>query len=161
MYDSSLRRRAILLLGSGLTISETSRRLGVSRAAVTDWRDNQGRESLRHATCPRCRDVPGPPEPPEAYAYLLGLYLGDGCISPVGDAPKRVWSLRIMCADSWPGLRDECVRAIRAVRPLNKVRVLQKQGCTEVNSYSKHWPCLFPQHGPGKKHERAIVLADW
>jgi hypothetical protein len=22
-------------------------------------------------------------------------------------------------------------------------------------------PCLFPQHGPGKKHERRIWLADW
>ena len=25
----------------------------------------------------------------------------------------------------------------------------------------KHWPCLFPQHGPGRKHERPIVLEDW
>ena len=24
-----------------------------------------------------------------------------------------------------------------------------------------HWPCLFPQHGTGKKHERSIYLADW
>ena len=32
---------------------------------------------------------------------------------------------------------------------------------TEVKSYSKHWPCLFPQHGPGKKHLRNIELADW
>ena len=25
----------------------------------------------------------------------------------------------------------------------------------------KHWPCLFPQHGPGLKHLRKIELADW
>lgn len=25
----------------------------------------------------------------------------------------------------------------------------------------KHWPCVFPQHGPGRKHERPIVLDDW
>lgn len=25
----------------------------------------------------------------------------------------------------------------------------------------KHWPCLFPQHGPGRKHERPIVLEPW
>jgi hypothetical protein len=25
----------------------------------------------------------------------------------------------------------------------------------------KHWPCLFPQHGPGRKHERRIVLEEW
>ncbi|MDQ1020350.1 hypothetical protein QFZ43_006899 [Streptomyces afghaniensis] len=28
-------------------------------------------------------------------------------------------------------------------------------------SYSKHWPYLFPQHGPGKKHERRIALEPW
>src|SRR5262245_56281495 len=27
--------------------------------------------------------------------------------------------------------------------------------------YSKHWPCLFPQHGPGRKHERSIELVTW
>ena len=32
---------------------------------------------------------------------------------------------------------------------------------TEVKSYSKHWPCLFPQHGPGLKHTRKIELAEW
>jgi ribosomal protein S19E (S16A) len=30
-----------------------------------------------------------------------------------------------------------------------------------VTSYSRHWPCLVPQHGPGKKHERSIVLEPW
>ncbi|MGW1062330.1 hypothetical protein [Micromonospora rubida] len=30
-----------------------------------------------------------------------------------------------------------------------------------MQSYGVHWPCLLPQHGPGKKHERPIVLADW
>jgi hypothetical protein len=33
-----------------------------------------------------------------------------------------------------------------------------RTGCTEVKSTSKHWPCLFPRHGPGRKHERAIEL---
>jgi hypothetical protein len=36
-----------------------------------------------------------------------------------------------------------------------------RRGCTDVKSTSKHWPCLFPQHGPGRKHERKIELADW
>jgi hypothetical protein len=30
-----------------------------------------------------------------------------------------------------------------------------------VQSNWKHWPCLFPQHGPGRKHERPIVLEGW
>ncbi len=31
----------------------------------------------------------------------------------------------------------------------------------EVSSFSKSWPCLFPQHGPGTKHTRRIWLAGW
>jgi hypothetical protein len=34
-------------------------------------------------------------------------------------------------------------------------------GVTVVQSHWKHWTCLFPQHGPGRKHQRAIVLQDW
>ncbi|EST34021.1 hypothetical protein N566_19070 [Streptomycetaceae bacterium MP113-05] len=30
-----------------------------------------------------------------------------------------------------------------------------------VGAYSNHWPCLFPQHGPGKKHDRHIALEAW
>jgi hypothetical protein len=35
------------------------------------------------------------------------------------------------------------------------------RGCIVVNAYWKHWPCLFPQHGPGLKHERTIDLLPW
>lgn len=30
-----------------------------------------------------------------------------------------------------------------------------------VQAYSTHWPCLLPQAGPGKKHDRPIVLEEW
>jgi hypothetical protein len=43
----------------------------------------------------------------------------------------------------------------------NKVGRATKQGCVDVYSFSKHWPCLFPQHGPGRKHERKIELTRW
>jgi len=35
------------------------------------------------------------------------------------------------------------------------------RGCMIVGAYWKHWPCLFPQHGPGRKHARVIRLASW
>lgn len=35
------------------------------------------------------------------------------------------------------------------------------QNVDQVGSYSKAWPCLIPQHGPGKKHEREIELSEW
>jgi hypothetical protein len=35
------------------------------------------------------------------------------------------------------------------------------QRCTRLLSAWKHWPALFPQHGPGRKHDRKIELAGW
>lgn len=104
--------------------------------------------------------VRGPAAPPADaanYSYLLGLYLGDGCISRLA----RTCSLRIACADAWPGLIDQCVDAIRNIRPDNKVFRVQREGCVSVTAYNPHRPCLFPQHGPGRKHERRIGLAEW
>ena len=45
--------------------------------------------------------------------------------------------------------------------PSNKVFAVRKVGCTLLKSTSKHWPCLFPQHGPGRKHTRKIALEPW
>jgi hypothetical protein len=93
-----------------------------------------------------------------AYAYLLGLYLGDGCLIR---QPKDVYLLSIACCDAWPGLIAAAKDAARGVMPSSAVFSRQCVGMTEVKSTSKHWPCLFPQHGPGRKHTRKIELAEW
>lgn len=93
------------------------------------------------------------------YAYLLGLYLGDGHIARTHRV--GVYRLEIACADAWPGLIDQAAEAIAKVMPEHKVGRRQSRGCTNVGVYSKHLPCLFPQHGPGRKHERKITLATW
>lgn len=92
------------------------------------------------------------------YAYLLGQYLGDGCLSHIH---RGVYRLRIACCDAYPDIMDEVAAATAAVMPKNKVGRSPQVGCTEVGSYSKHWPCFFPQHGPGKKHLREIALQPW
>ena len=48
-----------------------------------------------------------------------------------------------------------------AVMPKNRVGQYRAGGCIDVHSHSKHWICLFPQHGPGRKHERPIALEHW
>lgn len=87
---------------------------------------------------------------------MLGLYLGDGHLV----TKARVPVLRISCTASWPGLTAQCETAMLAVAAKSVHRV-QQTGCVNVQSYSNHWPCLLPQHGPGRKHERRIYLADW
>lgn len=39
--------------------------------------------------------------------------------------------------------------------------VSRKDNCVDVVLCSNHWPCLFPQHGPGRKHHRRIALEPW
>jgi hypothetical protein len=160
MYDQAVREQALALLQTGVSLRAASLVTGISRATLRDWREHPDKPRDR-AACPRCIAPPGPPKPQWDYAYLLGLYLGDGCISVGGDPAKGVWALRIFCADAWPGLRAECQAAMRAIRPANKASLRPRDGCTEVISYSQHWPCLFPQHGPGKKHTRGIKLDPW
>jgi hypothetical protein len=158
MYGPEVRQRARQAMQRGQSLRSISLVTGISRATLRDWRDHPDKERARR-TCPRCAEVKTLPEPCSEYAYLLGLYLGDGCISANRD--RGVWVLRIACADAWPGLLEDCQRAVKAIRPDNKVGTVQKVGCKEVYASSKHWPCLFPQHGPGKKHNRKIELEPW
>ena len=160
MYSNDVRRKAIALMERGISLRRISMSTGINRATLRDWREHPDRTNPR-ALCPRCADPSALPEPQADYAYLLGLYLGDGCISRAGARDKNVWKLRIACADAWPGLILECERAMRSIRPGNKVSSQQQQGCVQVYSCSRHWPCLFPQYGPGPKHLRSIELQAW
>jgi hypothetical protein len=61
----------------------------------------------------------------------------------------------------YPDIIDEIATHIVLVRAVEKVGFTLAPGCVEVSSYWKHWPCVFPQHGPGRKHEREIKLEPW
>jgi hypothetical protein len=153
----------LALRAEGLNQCEIARRTGIPRRTVKDWvagrvPDFDGSRTRRgaRAACPLCRGDPST-LPQVAYAYLLGLHLGDGCLSA---HPRDVYKLRIVCANAHPELIRRCERAMAEVLP-NTVGRTAKIGCTEVASYSKHWICLFPQHGPGRKHERKVELTVW
>jgi hypothetical protein len=128
--------------------------LGISRAAIAAWLINPVPARPVDARCFICRrDVCNEAA---TYAYLLGQYLGDGYLVTAARVPK----LRIACADAYPGIAGEVDRAMVTLSG-NRVSVVQAIGCSDHASYWKHWPCLIPQHGPGRKHERPIVLAEW
>lgn len=87
------------------------------------------------------------------------MYLGDGHVSPTA----RTFQLRVTLDASYPGIIDECATAMRAVLPGVNVRVRLRAGwdVRVVDSASVSWPLLFPQHGPGRKHDRRITLEPW
>lgn len=161
MRPQSEFEAALQMFETGLNNSEISRHLNIPRGTIRDWRQTQldgakGRTTPSAVDCFRCS--PGYVDS-EAYAYLLGVYLGDGCIS---DAKKGVFRLRIVCDLKYPGIIDEIATHVVILHPRGRsVGFVEKKGCVEIYSYWKHWPCLFPQHGIGRKHERRIALEPW
>jgi hypothetical protein len=92
--------------------------------------------------------------------YLLGLYLGDGCIS---HGRRGVYCLRITLDSRYPKIISECCNALNTIFPAKSARAAKRSRsqCVDVSMWSKHWPCLIPQHGKGAKHDRPIQLTPW
>ena len=167
MHHPDIKARVITMCRAGASNAETARTFGIPAATVGTWkfRDRAAHPeaypstSLPPRTCFRCdRSQIDTSE----YAYLLALYLGDGCLSAGAKArAKGVWILRVACGNAWPGLIDACETAVSAVMPGNRVFRVPAPGMVFVTSASKHWTCMFPQHGPGVKHKRKIELAAW
>ena len=105
--------------------------------------------------CPICIDTK---IDRSAYSYLLGLYLGDGCLSRQS---QRSWKLRIVQDATYPGLVSLCAKAMASVIEPDRIRYVDRKTFVEIHSSSRHWLCLFPQHGPGPKHTRQIALTGW
>ena len=92
------------------------------------------------------------------YAYILGMYLGDGCISWNGRAGQLVITLDT----AYPGVIAECADVLGRLAPRKvAIRKHPVHNYVRVEAGWKYWPLLFPQHGPGRKHERQIVLTQW
>jgi hypothetical protein len=147
MYDAATRRSALARLDAGSSLSEVSRELGVSRSAIRSW-VGQPNDGLA---------CPAPAAATPAYAALFGFYLGGGCIS----RQPRTYSLRIACDRSLPRIVADVESILQLVHPERRTYRVRAPGVTVVQQYWKHWPCLFPQHGSGRKHERELVMSTW
>jgi Helix-turn-helix domain len=154
--------RVIQLAREGFNASEIARVANLSRSTIRDWVKGKGGHEItvKLPRCPRCGAVQHTSTDVPSYAYVLGMYLGDGDIGRV----MRTWRLRISLDVKWPGVIRECREALEHLFPHNRVAVSgagSEEGCAIVRVYSNHLPCLFPQHGTGPKHTRRLVLEPW
>jgi hypothetical protein len=164
MHPPHVRAEALALVAQGLNDCEISRRMGIPRGTIRDWRrptyvPRNGRPRLPE-TCPRCWRAAKPIRfTTEDYAELLAMYLGDGCIS----AARRTSRLRIALDVKYPAIVADTKALLSRCFPTNPVGEVSAHGGTMVfvSLYCSHLPCLFPQDGPGMKHQRPIVLERW
>ena len=155
MHPPAVRERARALAAAGHRDADVAQRTGLPRTTVRDIR-----LSAMPDLCPRCWRRAAPANwTAGTYAFVLGLYLGDGCISRAG----RTFRLRLSLDSRYPGVVTAARSALGRGFAANRVGETHADGGSTVilSVYSSHLPCLFPQHGPGKKHERRIHLEPW
>jgi hypothetical protein len=151
---------ALHLIAAGVNDCEIARRLDVPRTTIRDWRSPRYVRRSAPETCPRCWSPARPIRfTPADYAELLGLYLGDGHIT----AMPRTQRLRIFLDARYRRIVDETEALLRRLFPTNRVgRLLRhEESMVVLWVYHTHLACLFPQHGPGLKHDRLIGLERW
>jgi hypothetical protein len=164
MHSPATRERAMELVRAGLNDCEISRRTGVPRTTIRDWRKPRppkpSRRSIPRATCPRCwRPGREMSFSTDDYAELLGLYLGDGYVVQMA----RTHRLRLYLDSRYSRDVNEARALLTRCFPQNPIGTAHGHGgrMTILSVYSSHLPCLFPQHGAGMKHERPIHLEPW
>jgi hypothetical protein len=168
VHDRDTVKEALRLRDEeGLGARKVARHLGLSVGTIRDWHAGKlpkhslpASDGASPDICPQCGHEQhcfqglGP-----SYLHLLGLYLGDGCIST---HRRGVHRLRVALDKKYPLIVDECAKSMGNVLRDSRVHVLlTPSNYFSVSSYSRSWPCLFPQHGPGVKHDRSIYLVDW
>jgi Homeodomain-like domain-containing protein len=150
--------RLVKSLGQmGLSDYTIARQTGINRSTVQRWRHRDGppASTLGPAAIAAWKVVN-----PAAYCYLLGSYLGDG---HVNHRPPHTWALRVSCDRQYSGIIAEVMAAMEATFPGRRATKFHAStGDSDVVAIVH--PAVgkaFPQHGPGRKHLRPIVLTDW
>jgi hypothetical protein len=145
------------LMEVGRSDTEIAALTGIPSPTLSAWR--HGRSSRLHRrmldATPAWR-----PKAPEAYCYLLGTYLGDGCVTVQSEGSA---CLVIVLDSRYPIVIAEVEEAIGRVLPDVPVHRHPRPGenATVVKTRHPILPFAFPQHGPGRKHVRPISLVDW
>ncbi|HET7690427.1 MAG TPA: transcriptional regulator [Nocardioidaceae bacterium] len=145
----------------GMKDAENAAKHGVAVKTIRRWRRlyvrrgvTRGQEHVG-APCPRCD---GAVLDTGAYAELFGWYLGDGHLAR---ARRGVYTLSIVNDERYALLNVRIAQLMKLVKPASRPHTRQVPGAVVTTVGWKHWPCLLPQHGPGRKDQRVLSLEEW
>ena len=134
---------------------------GVAIKTIRRWRREYQRrgkprgQGHTSVPCPRCE---GAPLDEMAYSELFGWYLGDGHISA---GRRGVQKLHVFNDATYVENNAHIAELMRRVKPGGRPHTRRAPGCVITTVSWKHWVCLFPQHGPGRKHDRELGMTEW
>lgn len=161
MTTLEIKRAARSLKKEGYSLRKIAAIFGVHHSTVSYWLrtvDKAPKSAPQEITNPKAYLVEN--NLVEEYSYILGIYLGDGCL----DKLKRCYRLRIFCDAQQETAQNKIIKALGKIFPNNKISKVNKaltETCTVVYAHHKNLNLLFPQHGVGKKYKRRIILHKW
>lgn len=124
------------LIVSGCSDSKITQMTGIPRRTISAWRRGENRYCKpRRVACTgeTCQGRDLSKLDPVQYSYLLGLYLGDGCLAA---GRRNVWCLRISLDAAYPGIIKACASRKAFVRGLihsdgTRIVAIEKKGSYE------------------------------
>src|SRR4051794_31775134 len=124
MHSYAVRARALELVLAGNPDAAVARATGLPRTTVRDLR-----RSSPALSCPRCWRRASPIAwIPETYAFLLGLYLGDGYICVAG----RSYRLRISLDARYPAVIADARASLERIFTGNAIGEVHADGGSTV-----------------------------
>ena len=143
---------------NGKNKSQLEKIYGIPRNTIRYWIDNELKtKAVRKKDKPLEEIIEEIKQNKEDYSFILGLYLGDGCISP----NRTSYKLRITQDDKYPNLKNIINYRVNNFFTNKSFMQNRKKNCSDIGVNDKNLPLYFPQHGKGKKHDRKIELVDY
>ena len=152
VYDNATIRLVRKLSQAGESDYTVAKKTGIARQTIMRWRHRGFPEREE----PSSSWTVAPPE----YSYVLGLYLGDGCLYRAGRS--KIYTLDLACDLRYPMIAREAAQALRRVfnAPVRS-SFPNDAACVHLKISHAGLVGAFPQHGPGRKHTRKIELVEW
>lgn len=153
MIDKQIHQKILILYSESKSDRKIASELGIDRTTVKKYKNIPLEQNI--ATFRTVADIDVLVK--HWYAYVIGLYLGDGCISKFA----RTSRLRLYFhSHNNEDIINRATLSLNKIFPKNNISRYNQLhvNCSVVGVYNKNLPDLFPQHGTGKKHSRDVSL---
>jgi hypothetical protein len=159
-YDINIIEEVLKRYEENKNISELSRIYSVPRHTILYWLKSnilntiQVREEINQKTIDSIYEHISLNK--KEYSFILGLYLGDGCITQNGRNDSS-YKLRIAQDNKYPKSIHDIKNKLSNFF-VKEAKLVDVKGCCHITIYDKYLPIYFPQHSKGFKHDRKINL---